>query len=163
MKTKQFIQTVNTVAYLTSRNLKLSDIIFKIDTLRKLHVRLQSMCEYLLNDPMSFESEHERDKIKKCAIEIREFAIESKIIVMFEKFGNDYIEFSKKFRNEKKFTSYWYKNIEITDLIVFVEKKRIKYKNKKIESIAESSLDVVDLVILDENGVDINKINGNSL
>lgn len=159
MKTSEFIQTISVASYLTSRNIKLSDIVLQIDTLRKLHVRLQSQCEYLLLDNVSFDNALEKEKIKNTAREIREFANENNIVVVFEKFGVDYIEFSKRFRADKKFASYHYKNIEITNLIVFIEKKKIKYRNKKIEAISELSLET-DFVVLDENGVDINKISG---
>lgn len=159
MKTNEFIQTINAAIYLTSRNVKLNSIILQIDTLRKLHVRFQSQCEYLLLDNVSFDNTQERQKIKNCALEIKEFANENNIVVVFEKFGIDYVEFSKKFRAEKSFASYWYKNVEITNLIVFVEKKRVKYKNKRIEAISELSLET-HFQVFDENGVDINKIDG---
>lgn len=159
MKTSEFIQTINASIYLTSRNLKINNVILQIDTLRKLHVRLQSQCEYLLLDNVSFDNELEKEKIKNTAREIREFANENNIVVVFEKFGVDYIEFSKRFRTDKKFASYWYKNIEITNLIVFIERKKKKFKNKRIEAISELSLES-DFVVMDENGVDINKIPG---
>lgn len=162
MKTSEFIQTVNASAFLTSRNVKLNSIIFEIDTLRKLHVRLQSQCEYLLIDNVSFDNTNEKEKIKNTAREIKEFANEKNIVVVFEKFGDDYVSFSKKFRSDKKFASYWYKNVEITNLIVFIEKKKIKYRNKKIEAIATLNLES-DFEVLNERGENINKIPGYDL
>lgn len=159
MKTSEFIQTVNASIYLTTRNINFKSIISQIDTLRKLHVRLQSQCEYLLLDNISFQNNNEREKIKNTAREIKEFANEHNIVVVFEKLGDDYVEFNKRFRDEKKFTSYHYKNIEITNLIVYVEKKKKKYKNKKIEAIASFNLES-NFVVLDKNGNDINKIPG---
>lgn len=160
MKTSEFIQTVNVASYLTSRNLKLSDIVLQIDVLRKLHVRLQNDLQYLLLAPDSvYDDENEKMKIRNCAEEIKQFANENNIQVNFIKLPKTQIEFSKQFRDEKKFVSYYYKHHDVTNLIVFIEKKKIKYRNKKIEAIATLNLEN-DFVVLDKNGVNINKIDG---
>jgi len=160
MKTSEFIQVINATTHI-SRHIKINDIVLQIDTLRKLHVRLQNACEYLLLDPNSFENTIEREKIKKCAIEIREFANEYKIQVNFEKLGNDWASFSKQHRDEKQFAKYHYNNIDITNLIVFVEKRKQKPKSKPVEALQQSNFELEnDFVVLDENGNDLNKISG---
>lgn len=158
MKTNEFIQIVNATSYL-SKQIKINDIVLQIDALRKLHVRLQTRLEYLLCDPISFENEIEREKIKSIAIEIREFANENTIQVNFIKLPIDYIEFSKQFRDEKKFASYYYENIEITNLIVFIEKRKQLKINKTIETIKQIDLtNETNEQIFDENGNDMNTI-----
>lgn len=160
MKTNEFIQTINATSYI-SRFIKISDVVLQINELRKLHVRLQTKLEYLLLDPFQYENKSEREKIKSIAIEIKQFANENDIQINFNKLPVDYLTFSKQYRDEKKFASYWYKNIEITNLIVFTQiKKQIK-SNKKIETLKQANLELEnDIEIFDDNNININKING---
>lgn len=149
-----------------SKHININEIVLQIDALRKLHVRFQNMCEYMLISPNSFDDEIEREKIKKCAIEIREYANEYKIQTHFEKFGGDWSTFSKTFRDEKRFATYWYKNVEITNLIVFVEKRvstrsTTKKKNETIDALQQTNLELEnDFIVLNENNENINVIKG---
>lgn len=146
-----------------SKQININEIVLQIDALRKLHVRFQNMCEYILLDSNSFENTIEREKIKKCAIEIREHANEYKIQTHFEKFGDDWVTFSKTFRDEKRFATYYYKNVDITNLIVFVEKRKIaKTKTSEtIDALQQTNLEFEnDFIVNDENGNNINVING---
>lgn len=159
MKTNEYIQTINATLKISKHVSNLYDITQQIDMLRRLHVRLQTKLEYLLCDPTSFESNDEREKIKSIAIELREYANEYKIQINFEKLGNDYIEFSKQFRDEKQFAKYYYDNIDITQLIVFVEKRKQKTKNETIETLQQNTLTLEnDFVVNDEHGNNINII-----
>lgn len=60
---------------------------------------------------------------------------------------------------KKKFASYYYDNIEITNLIVFIEKRKQLKTNKKIETIKQIDLmNETNEQIFDEHNNDINVI-----
>lgn len=159
MKTNDFIQCALNASYI-GRQIRLSDIIVQIDTLRKLHIRFQTQAEYFLIDAFSFEKQDEKLKIKNTAEEIKQFADEHKIQTNFEKFGEQYASFRERFKDKKQFVRYFYKNVEITNLIVFVEKKReVKIKQSAKQLLAKLHIDA-DFSIRDSNGVDINTIPG---
>lgn len=160
MKTNEFIQTCLNATWI-GQKIKLSEIILQIDELRKLHVRFQHQAEYFIVDPNSFEREEEKLKIRNTAEEIKQFAIEHNIQTNFEKFGSDHTSFRNKFKDTKQFVRYFYENVEITNLIVFVEKKVERKTKRQItkQTIAELHFDS-DFSVLDENNVDINKIPG---
>lgn len=165
MKTNEFLQTVYASLYLSDK-IKLNEIILQIDTVRKLHIRLQQKLEYMLCDPMMYESQEERKKIKSIALEIKDFCKEYHILVSFFKIPNEYIEFSKLFRENKIFATYWYNKIQITSLIVFHdEKTKKKQLNKKVEEIKEIIFDPNEENhnVFDDNGKDLNKVEGYDL
>lgn len=165
MKTNEFIQIINATFYISKNEPKLLDIVLQIDSLRKLHSRLQQKLEYLLTDNISYESNIEREKIKSIAIEIRQYANEYKIQVNFEKLPNEFIEFSKQFRDKKSFAKYFYNTTNITKLIVFTEFKKEKKQTKK-EIIRQEINEIQfqqNFSVLDENGKNLNEIPGVNL
>lgn len=162
MKTNEFIQTINATIYLSGK-IDLREIYLQIDQLRKLHVRLQKRLEDMLSFPPSYEDEKEKHLVRATAQEIREFATEYKIIVQFFKLPTDYLDFSKQFRDNKIFATYWYKNVEVTNLIVYHDTKTIrKQLNKNVEQLKEIVFDPNEenFKILDENGKDLNEFPG---
>lgn len=158
MKTNEFLQTINATLYLCDKISDLKIILPYIDETRKLHDKLQQKLEYLLLDDKSYESQIEREIVKSIAIEIREITKQINIQCVFYKLPFSFVEFSNQFRNEKTFAKYYYNNVEITNLIVFTNKKRFK-KQTKQEAIKQEISEIQfteDFNVMDENGVDLN-------
>lgn len=132
MKSEEYIQTVKETFYLSNNIQNLLDIINNINEIRKLHIRLQNELEYFLIDPISYETETEKEKINSAAIEIKSLCTEYDIQCSFFKLPKSHSEFSDTFRDKKNFSAYYYKNINITNLIVYIKKKKfIKPKENK--------------------------------
>lgn len=113
--------------------------------------------------PPSYEDEKEKHLVRATALEIKEFATEYKILVQFFKLPTDYLDFSKQFRDNKIFATYWYKDVEVTNLIVYHDTKTIrKQLNKNVEQLKEIVFNPNEenFKILDANGKDLNEFPG---
>lgn len=160
MKTSEFEQTIRTTLYLSSKINNLIEIIPFIDEARKYHKKLQDKLEYLLIDPISYESSEEKEKINAIAIEIKNICKQVDIQCGFIKLPSEHINFSSEFRSTKSFAQYSYKGVNITGLIVYSENKRVKKTKQDKEQEIIDELKVVNFEVVDENGNDLNKLPG---
>lgn len=153
MKSSEFYQLVNTTIYLSDKIDNLKEIIPFIDKIRKEHHKLQVKLEYSIIDPVTYESQTEKDHINAIAKEIKIIANEIGINVVFNKLPEKHLDYSIQFRETKDFVNYFYNKILITGLIVFSENKKkptIK-KNEDIKEIKDFDFEIPgnDLPALD--------------
>lgn len=149
MNTKDFIQTVKCSLNLSKNSNEILEILTYIDEVRKLHKRFQNELEYLLLDPITYESINQKEKINKSAKEIKENCNSVNIECNFFKLSSDHMSFSKTFRSKKCFAKYYYQNIDITGLISYPKNKKefiIKENNKKTNVIKEYNLDYDEFI-----------------
>lgn len=163
MKSNEFVQTVFASIKIFKTLPEVQNIVIQIDEIRKLHIRLQQKLDNLLLNPFGYEEKKERHLIRATALEIKEFCNQHKIISSFIKLPNDHSDFSNQFKIDRKYVSYWYGNVEITDLIVYHEEKaKKKQKQNRTSTIQEIVFEEVreNHKVFDENGNDLNELPG---
>lgn len=138
MSSDEFIKISEAIIKVSKNIPNLGEILIYIDEVRKYHSRLQKKLEYLISDPISYETQEERDLILAIAKEIKLLCIDYNIKYTFYKLPKEWSKFRDEFKSTLIFANYEYNNISITDLIVSIKRKKIK-KDKEVKNKIELS------------------------
>lgn len=140
MNSDEYIKLLKSAFEISKKIDCIDEVIPFINQIRLIHKKLQTELEYYLIDPISYEKPEEREKILAIAREIKEICISSgSIKYVFNKLPNEHIEFRSLYKFNKSFARYSYKDVDITNIIVFITGDK-KYKYIK----DEVSIDMVD-------------------
>ena len=141
MNSEEYLQIINRITKLEDEGIAfVCENANDIDYVRRLHLKLQAKLEYLLIDPFSYEKKEEREDINEIAKEIKQICTDSGITFICAKMPSDFFVFTKTHKQDKNFASYFWKDQNITDLIVFKKQKKEKSVNfsKKKEILKNS-------------------------
>lgn len=149
MNSDEYIQLLQNCFSLAKKGEIPDEALPYINQVRLLHGKFQKELEYFLVDPISCEKQEERDKVNAIAREIREVCISSvDLKYQFFKIPQDSSEFRQQFKGHKNFARYYYKDTDITELIVF-KKSDKKYKYIK---------DDLQIDIVDDKDIKLNEL-----
>lgn len=141
MKTDDYIQTIRATLYVLPQLPNLLNVAKDIDDIRKLHDKFQNECEYLLLDSLTFDKIETKQKINEHATKIIDYCKNRKIVCVFVKMPREYTLFAQTFHDEKQFVKYYYNNVDITNLIVYVKRKKILVEKKPENVLQNVTLD----------------------
>lgn len=146
MKTEEYVQVIRASINLHIQDLEL--VLPYFDELRKVHTKLQNKLEYLLSDNFTYDKKESKEEINAIAKDIKDICLTAVINYQFSKLPDTWVGFFETFRYTKSFCKYSYKGIDITNLIVFTQKK--KQKINKLNDFAKIDISELDLKFDDD-------------
>lgn len=158
MNSNNYIQAVRSTSLAMKNGLSAEDIekiLGYIDQIRRVHSKYQKELEYRLVDPFYHEYKYpdhsEKDKMNFEGMQrdIKEACISGEIRYRLLEIPPGWSEYRNQFGKSKIFASYYYKDINITDMIVFLGDKEKGNAEAKIKMLEDEQIHLKDVEFKD--------------
>lgn len=142
------------VCYRILSRTKIEDGMFfdRVNDIRKLHNKYQSIVDKWIEYPHYRDKESYNKESKDALLvyqDIKRICKDGNIESKFYKIPEDYFQFRKQFAKDRRYVDYYYQNMQITDMIVFVKEN---IKEVVVPDLNEDEIGQLDLGI-EETGI----------